>query len=390
MLDTPQRRLVVMLVANQAWNLVNYRTGLIRALRSDGFDIIAVAPPDPVMEARLADMGCRFAALPLDAKGLSPGGELRTCWALFRLMRRYRPAAVLSWTIKANLWGALSARLNRIPAIANVSGLGIAHDGPWLLQKLSAALYRVCLASAGTVFFQNSADRGELVDAGLVREDQAALLPGSGVDVKYFSPRAGERPSSRRYILIARLLAPKGVREFVAAARALKPELPDLTFCLAGFLDVANQSAISKAEVDQWVAEGVVEYHPAVDDVRPLLQNAEAVVLPSYYREGLSRGLLEAAAMARPIITTDLPGCREAVENGVTGFLCKARDTGSLADAIRKMALLSPTEWAAFGLAGRARIEAAFTEDVVIDRYRQALHAAGISISETQNRSASS
>jgi glycosyltransferase involved in cell wall biosynthesis len=250
---------VLFLVANQAWNLVNYRSGLIAALRGQGYDVVAVAPPDSAMEAKLQAMGCRFEGIPLNAKGLSPFAELRTFLALWALLRRHRPRALLSWTIKANLWGALAARLTGVPAILNVSGLGIAADRG-LLQRLAAVLYRVCLARAATVFFQNEADRAALVGPGLVSAEQARLLPGSGVDPQWFAPMIRERPDSRRYVLIARLLAPKGVREFVAAAREVRRIRQDLRFVLVGFLDVANATAITRAEVERWVSEGTIEY----------------------------------------------------------------------------------------------------------------------------------
>ncbi|MET0180942.1 MAG: glycosyltransferase family 4 protein [Novosphingobium sp.] len=383
----PPRRPILFLVANQAWNLVNYRSGLIRALSDDGWEIVAVAPAEPAMAARLMELGCRFEAIPLDAKGLSPLAELRTFVSLWRLIRRHRPQALLSWTIKANLWSALAARLTGTAAIVNVSGLGIAFDGRGLLRRLAGLLYRVCLARAAMVFFQNETDRDALVGTGLVRAKQARLLPGSGVDPAWFAPAHRDRPASRRYVLIARLLAPKGVREFVAAARLVRPTRPELRFALVGFLDVANATAIPRCEVEGWVGEGLVEYYEPVDDVRPLLDDAEAVVLPSYYREGLSRALLEAAAMARPAITTDWPGCREAVVDGVTGFLCAPRDPRSLADAIERLAALDEAEWRAMGDAARARIEREFTESVVIDRYREALASA---FTSSRSRSASS
>lgn len=371
------------LVANQAWNLVNYRSGLIAALRANGFEVVAVAPPEPAMEARLREMGCRFEAIPLNAKGLSPLAELRTFLALWTLVRRHRPRALLGWTIKANLWGALAARLCGVPAILNVSGLGIAADRG-LLQRLAALLYRFCFARAATVFFQNEADMAALVKPGLVDPAQAHLLPGSGVDPQWFTPTLRDRPQARRYVLIARLLAPKGVREFVAAARAMRQTRPELRFVLVGFLDVANATAITRAEVDGWVEEGAIEYLEPVADVRPILDLAEAVVLPSYYREGLSRALLEAAAMARPVITTDLPGCREAVVNGVTGYLCQPRDVASLVAAIERLAALSEDEWRAMGDAARARIEAEFAESIVVARYLEALDRAGVT--STRNR----
>lgn len=380
---------VLFLVANQAWNLVNYRAGLIAALRADGYDIVAIAPAEPAMEARLQAMGCRFEAIPLNAKGLSPVAELRTFLALWALVRRYRPRALLGWTIKANLWGALAARLAGVPAILNVSGLGIAADRD-LLQRLAALLYRLCFARAATVFFQNEADRAALVEPGLVTLEQARMLPGSGVNPQWFAPTIRQRPASRRYVLIARLLAPKGVREFVAAAREVRRTRPELRFVLVGFLDVANATAITRAEVDRWVSEGAIEYLEPVDDVRPILDSAEAVVLPSYYREGLSRALLEAAAMARPVITTDLPGCREAVVDGVTGYLCQPRDVASLVEAIGRLAALGPCEWRAMGDAARARIEAEFAESTVVERYLAALRLAGVTstrkVTSTQSR----
>lgn len=374
---------VLFLVANQAWNLVNYRSGLIAALRASGFEVVAIAPPEPAMEARLRAMGCRFEAIPLNAKGLSPLAELRTFLALWSLVRRYRPRALLGWTIKANLWGALAARLCGLPAILNVSGLGIAADRG-LLQRLAALLYRFCFARAATVFFQNEADLAALVGPGLVRPAQARLLPGSGIDAEWFKPAIRTRPEARRYVLIARLLAPKGVREFVAAARELRRTCPELRFVLVGFLDVANATAITRAEVDGWVSEGAIEYMEPVEDVRAILDGAEAVVLPSYYREGLSRALLEAAAMARPVITTDLPGCREAVVDGVTGYLCKPRDVASLIAAIERLATLGPDQWRTMGDAARARIESEFSESIVVARYLEALARAGVTSTQTR------
>jgi len=376
-------RPVLLLVANQGWNLVNYRAGLIAALIEDGFSIVAVAPAEPAMAEKLEAMGCTFDPIRLDAKGLSPLAELRTFLAVREAIRRHRPRALLGWTIKANLWGALAARLAGVPAIVNVSGLGIAADGT-VLQRLAALLYRVCFAHAATVFFQNEADCAALVKPGLVRSDQARLLPGSGVNPNHFKPTLRDRPTVRRYILIARLLAPKGVREFVEAARIVRRTRPELSFALVGFLDVANTTAIRRDEVDRWVAEGAIEYYEPVSDVRPILDAAEAVVLPSYYREGLSRALLEAASMARPVVTTDLPGCREAVVDGVTGFLCAPRDPVSLAEAIDRVAALSPEEWRAMGNAARARIEAGFSESVVIGRYREALSRAGVTSNQTR------
>lgn len=374
----------LVLVANQAWNLVNYRAGLIQALLADGFRIVAVSPAEPAMSRLLCEMGCEFIEIPLEAKSLAPWAEVRTFMALLRLFRRERPRAVLSWTIKANLWSSLAARILGIPAIANVSGLGIAYDASALLRRVASVLYRICFARACTVFFQNEADEDALVGTGLLRTDQARRLPGSGVDPAHFRPASLRRPSSRLYLLLARMLAPKGIREFVEAARIIRRERNDLRFALLGFVDVNNPTAITKAEIDGWVEEGVIEYHAPVGDVRPWLEDAEAVVLPSYYREGLSRALLEAAAMARPIITTDWPGCREAVLPGKTGLLVPPHDGSALASAIGQMASFDEPTWQAWGKAARVRIELEFAESVVIERYRAALADAGVTSPRNQ------
>jgi glycosyltransferase involved in cell wall biosynthesis len=376
-----------MLVANQAWNLVNYREGLIRALMVQGFEVVACAPPEPGQEARLREWGCRFVALPLSADGLSPVNELRTLSALRDLIHSERPAALLSWTIKANLWGGLAARAAGIPYLPNVSGLGITHERGGVLRVVAELLYRVCLGAAPTVFFQNNDDLETLADRGAVRRAQTVLLPGSGIDLQRFrAPRSG-RPTSRRYLLAARLLGSKGVREFVSAARAIRQRRSDLRFALLGFADVAARDAICLPEIESWRREGVIEYFPPVADVRPFLADCEAVVLPSYYREGLSRALLEAAAMGRPIVTTDHPGCRETIEPGVTGELCRPRDVASLVEAIERVAARSPAEWQRMSDAARARAETRFSQDIVVESYLAALGRAGVTSSRSPSAS---
>jgi len=380
------RPLTLLLVANQGWNLVNYRAGLIAALRRAGFRIVAAAPSEPDSERRLRELGCDFRPIPLAPKSLSPFDSLRTVFALAALARQEQPAAILTWTIKANLWGSLVGRLAGIPVIANVSGLGIAHSGKGWLRRVAEPLYRICLKAASTVFFQNESDFETMVAAKLVRPQQARLLPGSGVDLEWFAANGRERPLERRFVMLARLLRSKGVEQFVEAARRIRARRGDLRFALLGFTDVANVEAITREQVDSWAAEGIVEYFEPVSDVRPILETAEAVVLPSYYREGLSRALLEGASMGRPIVTTDHPGCREAIEPGVTGFLCQPRDVDSLEQAILRVAGLAGAEWAAMSGAARERAVRLFSQDIIIERYLEALRDAGVA---TSNRSRS-
>lgn len=378
----PQRgnqpgRPVIMVCANQAWNLVNFRAGLIRALVASGARVIAVAPPDPVCEAQLAAMGCSFEPLYLDAAGLAPFRDLRSFWAIRRLLLRYRPDVWLSWTIKPNLYGSLAAGLLGIAALPNISGLGTAFIRNTPLTWLVRLLYRLCLRRCPMVFFQNADDRDLFAQMRLVSADQPRLLPGSGIDPDHFRPANMHRPGPRRFVMIARLLADKGVREYVAAAAALRREFPDAQFHLIGFLNVANRTAISFAEVDQWVADGSITYQPPLDDVRPAIAAADWVVLPSY-REGMSRVLLEAAAMARPIVTSDAPGCRDIVTDGENGFLAAPRNAPALTAAMRRAALLDDAGWHRMAQAGRQRVVEQFSQASVTACYCAALRDVGL------------
>jgi len=361
----------VIIAVNTAWNLVNFRSGLIRALIDEGYSVIAVAPEDRVSRERLEALGCRFHAIPMESRSTSVLGDLAIFRAMFALLRRERPLAYLGYTIKPNVYGSLAARLTGVPTINNISGLGTGFMRPGLLNRIVRILYRRGLAGADTVFFQNADDRELFIDLKLVRPEVTALLPGSGIDLTRFSPLPlpGGHPV---FLLIARLLYDKGIAEFVEAARAIKAKRPEWRFRVLGFLDVDNRTAVPRSAVDEWVAEGLIEYRPPVDDVRPEIGEADVVVLPSY-REGTSRVLLEAAAMARPLVTTDVPGCREVVDDGITGRLCSVRDAASLEEAMLAVGDLSAAERAAMGSRGRSKVEREYSEKLVIEAYVERL-----------------
>ena len=363
------RRVVV--AANSSWNIVNFRIGLIRALERAGYEPVVVAPPDAAAEPRMAELQAQRVAVGIDRSGLNPLADLRLLGNYRRILKRLRPAAFLGFTVKPNIYGCIAARSLGIPAFANISGLGTAFIRPGPLRAFVTLLYRVGLSRASVVFFQNPDDRELFIERRMVRADQARLLPGSGVDLDSFMP-SPQPPGPATFLLIARLLGDKGVREFAAAARALRAQIPDARFQLLGPIDEGNRTAIARAELDGWIAQGLVDYLGETDDVRPYVAAASAVVLPSY-REGLPRTLLEAAAMARPLIATDVPGCREVVEDGVNGFLCEVRDSTSLANAMKKLAELSPSQRLAMGEAGRRKVQDKFSETVVIRAYLNAL-----------------
>ena len=381
-MTTPDVRPLVMVCANQAWNLVNFRAELISALVSAGCRVIAVAPSDPAMEARLAELGADFEPLQIDAKGLAPHRDLSTFLRIRALIKRLRPDVWLSWTIKPNIYGSLAAGSLSVPAIPNVSGLGTAFIRRNLLTHAVKFLYRFGFRKAPVVFFQNREDRDEFVNGAMAADWQARLLPGSGIDTRHFRPPPGGRPKRRRFLMLARVVADKGVREFVDAARQARLAWQDAEFILMGAIGAPNRTAIARAEVDGWVKEGVIQHLPPVGDVRPHIADADFIVLPSY-REGLSRVLVEAGAMGRPAIATDVPGCRDIITDGVNGFLCQPRDAQALAAAFAKAAQTSDSAWASMAQAARDRVESEYSAERVIGLYLDAMRDAGIQFPET-------
>jgi glycosyltransferase involved in cell wall biosynthesis len=372
---TPGRNRRIVIAANSSWNIVNFRAGLVRALKAAGYRPVVVAPVDPESTERLRALGVRHIPLDLNRSGMNPLGDARLIMAYRRILKRIEPTAYLGFTIKPNVYGAIAARMAGVPMIANISGLGTAFAKRGVLRSAVSRLYRLSLGKAAVVFFQNADDQAEFLSEALVRPEQARLLPGSGVDLAYFTPTPLP-PGPPVFLLIARLLADKGIREYAAAARLLRGAYPDARFQLLGPLDTGNPTAIGRDELDGWVREGLIDYLGTSEDVRPFIRKATAVVLPSFYREGVPRSLLEGAAMARPLITTDEPGCRELLVNGDSAIACRARDPRDLARAMETMITMSPKERRAMGLAARRLVEARFGEALVCAAYLEALDLA--------------
>lgn len=362
----------VVIALNTAWNLFNFRAGLIRAMIAAGYEVVAVAPPDAYAE-RVRDLGCRFIPLTMDNKGTHPARDLLLLWRFWRLLRRERPSVFLGYTVKPNIYGSLAAHALGIPVVNNIAGLGTVFINHSWLTQLVRLLYRLALHRSVKVFFQNDDDRCLFVKTGLVRAEAVGRLPGSGVDLNRFTFQE-LRPRNKvqagfRFLLISRMLWDKGVREYVEAGQLVRKTYPNVELCLLGFLDVQNPAAISRAQIDLWSTNETVRYLGSCDDVRLHITDSDCVVLPSYYREGVPKTLLEAAAMGRPIITTDAIGCREVVDDGKNGYLCQIRDVESLAARMLQMIELPYEELKGMGALGRTKAELEFDEQIVIRRY---------------------
>ena len=320
-----------------------FRRPLLKELAGRGFTSLVYAPDwtEALEKALEQERGVRALHYPLKRTSISPLADLKTLLSLAVSLAHSQPHLVLTFQPKPNVYGILAAALARVPLrAAVVEGLGFAFTpGEDTLKKrlvraVLKVLYRLSFAFAHKVFFLNPDDLKEFVSQGLVRPEKAVLLGGIGVPLEEWPP-APPHLEPLTFTLIARLLKEKGVREFAEAARRVKAKHPEARFLLIGPLDT-NPGAIPEEEVRSWVGEGVLEWIPWTDDVRPYLRQTSVYVLPSSYREGVPRSTQEALAMARPVITTDAPGCRETVVDGVNGFLVPPRDPEALAEAMER------------------------------------------------------
>lgn len=366
--------LTVCLVCNTGFAIYTYRQGVIRMLVAKGVRVVVLAPRDRTFPL-LEQMGCVCIDLPVASKGTNPLADLRTLAALYRHYRTIRPHVVFHYTIKPNIYGSVAAWLARVPSIAVTTGLGYVFIQKSRAASVAKALYRIAFRFPREVWFLNRDDRAAFLDERLLAHpDRAKLLHGEGVDIDYFALTPLPRAQRITFVLIGRLLWDKGVAEYVDAARMLRARYPHAHFQLLGPVGVDNPSAITRADVDSWSREGVIEYLGEAHDVRPAIAAADCVVLPSY-REGVPRTLMEASAMGRPIVATDVPGCREVVADGVTGLLCEAKSAESLARKLAQVLDMSESERRNMGLRGREKVAAEFDEALVVERYRQTLLA---------------
>lgn len=365
----------IAVIANTTWYLFNFRVPLIKALANLGHQVIAIGPDDGYVN-KFDGLPVRHRVFPVVGASINPLRELKTMIALRRVLYDEHVDVVFSFTPKANIY-SLVISPRGVAAFPNVSGLGRVFIKKSLLTGIVKFLYRLSFRRARKIFFQNKDDLSLFVDLGIASMAQVERIPGSGVETARFVEGASSyvETSARGgfvFLLVARLLWDKGVGEYVEAARKVKIKFPDVQFHLLGFLDVQNPSAVSRNDVTKWEKEGLIRYLGSTDDVLPYLQSAQCVVLPSY-REGCPRVLLEAAACAQPVITTDVPGCRDVVEDGVTGYLCKVKDADDLSEKMLDMLSLDQSVRKIMGRKGREKMLREFDESVVIHRYLDVL-----------------
>lgn len=359
--------------ANTDWYLYNFRLPLAKDLSGKGVEVVLVAPPGVYVE-KIEAAGFRFIPVCMDRRSLNVFSAVMDIVRLSAIYKREKPDLVHHFTIKSVAFGSLAARLQGIAAIVNaVAGLGYVFSNKSIkarmLRPFVLGFLRFVLRGENTrLILQNPDDQALFLGKKIVRKDQTRLILGSGVDTDRFSPNPDRGSNESVMVVLAtRLLWGKGIQEYADAARLLKSEGVKARFILAGAPDDGNPDAVSRVQLTAWSDEGVLEPVGHIEDMVALLSNADIVVLPSDYGEGVPRILIEAASCGLPLITTDIAGCREIVEDGVNGFLVPPRDAAALAAAMRRLMIL-PDRGRSMGAAGRSRVLKLFDERVVIDR----------------------
>lgn len=359
----------LLVLTNNIGGLHSFRKEVMKAFVDAGYEVCISAPDKDPRSSYFEQIGCKVIHTTFQRRSMNPIGDLRLLWKYGKLIWRIKPNAVLTYTIKPNIYGGIACRLLNVPQVANITGLGDSIENGGWLQKLTLALYRIGLGKARTVFFQNQRNKEFIVSRHITRGENI-LLPGSGVNLEHHTLQPYPQDENIvKFLFIARLLKDKGTEEYFETAKNIKRKYPHTEFQILGACEGKYQE-----ELDLLVGQGIINYLGTTTDVRPYIGNAHCTVMPSYH-EGMSNVNLESAANGRPIITTNIPGCRETVDDNVTGLLANPRDTADLTDKVEKFIRLPYTQKKEMGLAGRKKIEREFNRQLVIERYLNAVQS---------------
>ncbi len=366
------KRKKILLLGNSYLVIFKFRRELIQKLIADGYDVVVCFPNGPFGRGEEASQqyGCRFIKIEIDRRGTNPLKDVFLIKDYYSIIKKEKPDFVLAYTVKPDVYGGLVCRLLKVPFIPNITGLGKALDEKSLVQKLTIWLYKIAVAKAKCVFFQNDSDRAFFDNEG-IRYNNGITLPGSGVNLDLFQPLPyppEEEPV--RFIYVARVMKAKGIEEFFEAAHLVKAKYPDTEFHICGFCEEDYRKILEYKS-----SLGEVIYHGLVDNVTDYERICHCVVLPSFHPEGISNVLLEGAASARPLITTDHSGCKETVEDGITGFIVRQRDGKDLADKMLRFIAMPNAKRKEMGLLGRKKVEKEFNRQIVVNAYIKVINA---------------
>lgn len=364
----------IFFVSNNAMSMYNFRLGVISALLNQGYNIVIVAPSDESF-GYFIGIGCEVIDVDVSSKGINPFVDVKLLFKLFYLYKKLKPDFIFHYTIKLNIYGSIAAYFSRINSVAVTTGLGYTFIHKNFISGLAKLLYKFAFLFPKEVWFLNKDDLSLFLEKKLVSRDRVRILDGEGIDTSYFHPAVERRKKAKlKYLFIGRVLSDKGIREFVSVAKIIKNKHPGVIFQILGSCDVDNPTAIPMDEFYGWIDSGVIEYLGVVSDVRNAILDADIVVLPSY-REGVPRTLMEAASMGKPIIATDVPGCREVVIKNHTGWLVDVKSIDSLEGALLASMNLSYEQRDQMGRNGREYMQERFDVSFVVNIYFSYLKA---------------
>lgn len=370
-----QQQLKIGIVLNTAWNIYNFRLGLVKAFLAAGHEVYAIAPVDDFV-SEIEATGCTFIPVEhLSRKGVNPIQDLKFGYELYKIYTSNELDVILHYTIKPNIYGCLAAGRAKVKSISTVTGLGYSFMKEGMVNKIVKKLYKTAFKSGTRIAFQNRDDKKLFEDLSLCPKSKTTLIKGSGINTTHFKPMPKKQTYEKLiYLFVGRLLYDKGVTELFEAAQQFKKKCPETEIWVVGAIDDGNPSAVAKAEVEAQEVKGTIRYWGVSKDVRSIMQEADVVVLPSY-REGLPRVMLESLAMGKPIITTDTAGCRETIQDTKNGFLIPTKDAQALADAMVRMYELTDEVRQEMGEVGREMALQEFDEQAIIKRYFDEIEA---------------
>lgn len=361
----------LLILANSDSAIFKFRRELIEALAKDFH--IGIGIPFGLYMKEIANDQYEFFDIPVNRHGLNPIEDLKLLNRYNKLIKSFKPDVVLQYTIKPNLYGSMACAWNNVPCLCNITGLGTAVETPGKLQKMLIMMYKVAMRKVHTIFFQNEHGREFFIKHGIGKESQYYQLPGSGVNLNRFQPMDYPETDVQKFLFVARVIKEKGIEEFLYAAEEFKKLGLKAEFHICGACEEAYQDLLKEKN-----DAGVIVYHGLVKDMRAMYEMATCITLPSYYPEGQSNVLLEGAASCRPLITTDHPGCREAVNNEETGYLVKKKDAKDFFDKCLMIYNKNVNERKSMGLAGRKKIEKEFDRNIVINAYKERIRMTGL------------
>lgn len=357
----------IAIVLNTSWNIYNFRMGLVNSLLEHGHEVTAIAPKDEYTHL-LIDAGCNYQEVTMDSRGANVIKDLGLIFELLGIYRRVKPDVILHYTIKPNIYGTLAASILRIPTVNNVCGLGTAFLNKGIVSRIAIGMYKLAFKFPKLVYFQNDDDKKFFEENNIIRNNATQVLPGSGINLAHFKPSESAKNKKFTFLLISRLIHDKGIIEYIDAVKYLKEKGVDANFQILGNKDTEHRRGISEDIINSWIDNNIVEYLGSTDDVRPYINKADCIVLPSY-REGTPKSLLEAASSAKPIVATNVAGCTNIVQDNVNGMLCNVKDSQDLANKLEAMSELPKKRLIEMGIESRKIVEQRFDEKIVIDSY---------------------